>query len=201
LYAVSRKKPIIAAASVFFALLVGIAGLRYYQYRAENRAFSLLQQAAAAATADGKSGRQAASGAFERLFESYPDKAASHIGKVIYAGICYRAGEAEKAADLYSSALPYFDGDPALQSLIQSGLGFAREAKGDLSKAAATFRRISEMPEAVFKDNALFQLARISEKLGSPADGASLYGRITEDYPSSMFGQIAREKAERAAGG
>ena len=201
LFAVSRKKPIIAAASVFFALLVAIAGFQYYAYKTENRAFALLQQAAASATGDRITAHKAASGAFEQLFDRYPDQAAAHIGKVIYAGICYRAGEAEKAADLYSSALAYFEGDPALQSLIQSGLGYAREAAGDLSKAAATFRRISERPEAVFKDNALFQLARITEKEGSPAEGASLFGRITEDYPASMFGEIAREKAVQTAGG
>jgi tetratricopeptide (TPR) repeat protein len=96
---------------------------------------------------------------------------------------------------MYARALESFDGDPALRSLIQSGLGYAQEAAGNLEAAAASFREVAEGQNAIFKDDALFQLARINERMGRSAEGAALYEKIKSTYPNSMFGEIAREKA------
>ena len=76
MFAADHKKGIIVSASVFFGLLVAIAGYRYYEFRAEKRAFALLQEAtgtyAAAAGKKDPAALETASAAFERLFDRYP---------------------------------------------------------------------------------------------------------------------------------
>jgi tetratricopeptide (TPR) repeat protein len=205
-FAADHKKQIIVSASVFFGLLVAIAGYRYYEFQAEKRAFALLQEAtgtyaAAAAGTDTPAALKAASGAFERLFERYPGKAATRIGRVLYADIAYRAGDPKTAVELYARALESFEGYPALRSLIQSGLGYAQESAGNLEAAAASFRKVAEGQDAIFKDDAVFQLARINERMGRSAEGAALYEEIPSTYPDSMFAEIAREKAVLTGGG
>ena len=204
-YATAHRKAIAIAAAAFFGVLVVFAGFRYYTMRAEDRAFGLLDQAvaafdAAAEQSDPAAGQRAAEEAFTRLFDRYEGKAAAAVGRVVYADICYRAGAPKKAIEMYTEALNAFETDPALLSLIYNGLGSAWEAAGDLEKAAENFRRVAEGAEAVFKDDAMFQLARIYERMGRTAQGAKLYEQIPEQYPASLFGEIAREKAARKEG-
>ncbi|MGD8369843.1 MAG: hypothetical protein PVG78_19550, partial [Desulfobacterales bacterium] len=112
-YAAAHQKTIAIAAATFFGALVVFAGFRYYTMWAEDRAFALLDQAsaaydAAAAESDPAAGQRAASEAFTRLFDRYEGKAAAAVGRVVYADICYRAGDPEKAIEMYTQALNAF---------------------------------------------------------------------------------------------
>ncbi len=205
-FATAHQKPIIIGTAVFFLLLVAFAGFQYYRIRSENHAFALLQEAttAYASTAAQKGPQQAqraASDAFGRLFDRYAGSPAARIGQVVYADICYRAGDPAKAAALYTEALNAFgEKDPALRSLIDSSLGYALEARGDLQKASERFRQVTEKPTAIFKDDALFQLARIYDRMGRHEEAAKLYEKIPEQYPASLFSEIAREMALQDTG-
>ncbi|MGD8368128.1 MAG: tetratricopeptide repeat protein [Desulfobacterales bacterium] len=204
-FTVIHKKSITIAAAAFFVLLLAVAGFRYHMVRTEDRAFGQLREASAIyeAASVGKSALEAqrsAAEAFERLFARYGGKAAARIGRVIYADICYRAGDPKKAVELYTAALESFSEDPALSSLIHSGLGYAWEASGDLEQAAASFRKVAEGSDSIFRDDALFQLARISERMGKMAEGAKLYSTLPAEYPASLFSKIAKEKAIQDGG-
>ncbi len=204
-FAAENRKPLTVAGVAFFGLLLAVAGFRYYTIRTGDHAFTQLREAKAIydAAAAGKSAREAqlsAAEAFERLFDRYDGKAAARIGRVIYADICYRAGNPQKAVEMYTVALESFSEDPALSSLIHSGLGYAWEASGDLEKAAASFRKVADAPDSIFRDDALFQLARINERMGKLAEGAALYSKLPKQYPASLFSEIAKEKAIQDGG-
>jgi predicted negative regulator of RcsB-dependent stress response len=205
-FAVDHKKSITIAAAAFFGLLLAAAGFRYYTVRAEDRAFAQLREASAIyeAASAGKSAQEAqraAAAAFEKLFDRYAGKAAARIGRVVYADICFRGGNPQKAVELYTQALDSFGEDPALSSLIHSGLGYAWEASGNLENASASFQKVAEGSDSIFKDDALFQLARINERMGKISEGAKLYSTLPEQYPGSLFVEIAKEKAVQDGGG
>ncbi len=203
-FSVAHKKPILWGVAAFFGILVAVAGLQYHTARAENRAFSLLHEATAAyqrAAAAGnlQQARESSAQAFEALIDRHSGRTAARIGRVLYADICYRGGDPETASTLYQEALHDFQEDPALRSLIISGLGYAWEARGDLEKAAAFFRQVIDGRASVMKEDARFQLAGISIRMGRLTEGIALYQKIAEEHPDSLYGQIAREKAARLA--
>lgn len=201
-FGIAHKTPILIGVAGFFALLLAVAGFQYYTIRAENRAFSLLREAtaayeAAAAGGDLKSAKEASAEAFETLLDRHAGRTAAKIGRVVYADICYRSGDPAAAAALYEEALGGFENDPALRNLIRLGLAYALEQLGDSEGAIASFRRAAEGQEPVMKEDALFQLAGLYVSTGRTEQGVSLYRRIAEEHPDSLYGKIAREQAAR----
>ncbi|MCF8050980.1 MAG: tetratricopeptide repeat protein [Desulfobacterales bacterium] len=201
-FSVAHKKPILLGIVAFFGILVAVAGVQYYTVKAENRAFSLLHEATAAYEQAASAGNlqhahDSSAQAFKTLLDRHSGRTAAKIGRVIYADICYRGGDPATAAALYQEALNDFRDDPALHSLITTGLAYAWEARGDLEKAAAFFRQILDGPSSLMKEDAQFQLADLSIRMGRLKEGTALYQKIAEEHPDSLYGQIAKEKAAR----
>src|SRR6185295_10378530 len=99
-------------------------------------------------------------------------------------------------------AIPIYDElvasrlDGNLRFLAQEGLGYAREAKGDLDGALAAFTALGGTPPAskekdgagsltFYQDRALYHRARITERKGNPADAVKLYREILDKAPQT----------------
>ena len=101
------------AAGAFLILLVVIAGYRYFSNNAENKAFLLLDQAVGKYETQ-KTGMGAlaayedAGEDFEYIIRKYGNTEGGKLATVVFAGISYDVGDAERAIQLYEAALTYF---------------------------------------------------------------------------------------------
>ena len=94
------------AAGAFLILMVVIAGYRYFSNNAENKAFLLLDQAVGKyetqkAGMDVLAAYEAAREDFEYIIRKYDNTEGGKLATVVFAGISYDAGDAEKAIQLY----------------------------------------------------------------------------------------------------
>ena len=192
-------KQVAYAAGAFLILLVVIAGYRYFSNSAENKAFLLLDQAVGKYETQKKSmdtlaAYEGARGDFEYIIRKYDNTEGGKLATVVFAGISYDAGDAERAIQLYEAALTYFKNDTTYQNFLWSGLGYAYEKKQDVRMAVSYFEKIAGGEDPVVKDGALFNMGRLYHELGDTAKSKQAYERLATEYTDSIYYQLAREK-------
>lgn len=192
------RKEILSAVGAVVALAIVISGVVYYKSRTEDRAAALLGKAMAGYNAVKKD--DTAPAAYENLkrdFKSIADKygstGAGKFALLPYADLCYLTGDHDAAIKGYEEALDALGGTE-FRTLILSGLAYAWEGKEDYEKAAEYLEKIVAEETAVGKDQALFNLGRVYGKLGKADKEKEMYSRLTQDYPDSLFFDLAREK-------
>ena len=199
-FGMRHKTRLTYVASILLALIVIVAGYRFFSIRSENRAAALLNQAVAKyQTAlngqDSKNAYQTVSEDFRLLLNKYANKNSGRIARVIFANICFDAGEYARAIELYRQALEDFKNHAFMNNLIRSNLGYAHEQINDIAAAVSYFEKIAENPEPILRDEALFNLGMLYEKSGNHQKSADAFQRIITEHPDSMYIQIVKERS------
>ncbi len=187
---------ILYATVAIFAIFLGY---RFFAQRAEARAFSMLQQTqseyqvlkdkSSAPEAYGK-----VSESFQRIIKKYGGNAGGKLARVIYANISYDAGLYDKAIELYKQSLKDFNDDIMVTNLILSSLGYAYQQMQDAQNAADYFERAASMPDSIVREEALFNLGWVYQKLGEAAKSQQALQKIIDDYPNSIYFDLVEEE-------
>lgn len=99
-------------------------------------------------------------------------------------------------AGRYDEAIAAFDAaiaaklDPRLRFLANEGKGYAYEGKGDFDKAAAAFAALDEDAkrfQGFYRDRAVYQKARMTERKGDQAGAVKLYKEVLDKMPDSLL--------------
>jgi len=99
-------------------------------------------------------------------------------------------------AGRYDEAIAAFDAaigaklDPRLRFLAHEGTGYAYEGKGDFDKAAAAFAALDEDAkqfQGFYRDRAVYQKARMTERKGDRAGAVKLYKEVLDKMPDSLL--------------
>ena len=198
-FAVEHKKQLTYGLGIILALVVIISGVRFFSIRAENKAAAMLDQSLteynrlkAEKTPAAVYG--AVSSGFQNILQKYGDKHSGKIARLLYANICYDAGKYQQAIDLYNISLKDFEKQPGIHSQILSSLGYAYEEQQEYSKAISYFEKISTAPGQILRDEALFHLGRLYNKLGQPQKSKEAYQKIISDHPDYIYIDIVREE-------
>jgi len=101
----------------------------------------------------------------------------------------------DKALAAYDSVLQQYPGHALTDELLFREAGIFVK-RGKISEAADLYTRIlTEFGTDIYGDDALYQLARLTEyQLSDPATAMTLYQRLLNDYPDSHFVFEARRR-------
>ena len=198
-FAIKYKVQISFALGAIALLVIVVSGIRYFSNRAENRAFALLEQAIAGYDSivknDGpeKACRDIGQD-FDFIIKKYSRRDAAKLARLIYANICYNAGDYEKATALYDKSLKDFKNYPLIKTLILNGIAYNHEEKNDYKAAANYFEMIVSQSGAIMKDEALFNLGRLYAATGENEKSTAAFKKIISDYTDSIYIELARER-------
>ena len=200
-FAVLHKTPLSYALSIIVVFLVVIAGYRFFSIRAENKAQTLLDQAVAKYEAmlknqDFKKGYEAVSDDFQQIFRKYGRKDSAKLARVIFGNICYDAGEYGKAIELYQTSLKDFESHPFIHNLILSNIGYAYEQLNEDQTALTYFNRIADSRDQILRDEALFNLGVLYDKLGEKEKSTHAFKQILSDHQDSIYLHLVQERLE-----
>ncbi len=201
-----QQQLVMGALAVILAAVV-ISALMYYRHQAEERAAQMLGKAVARYQAveyrdpnivnpkpPSAADYEAVRGMFKEIISKYASTGAGRAALVHYGDLSYKAGDYDEAISTYQQALDAFSKETGLRSMILSGLAYACEAKKDDAGALKYLEMIVNDPNAVLKDQALFNLARIYGRQGKTALQTEAWQRIISDYPDSMYYPMVKEK-------
>lgn len=198
-FGIQYKKQLTYAVGGVVALVVLIAGYRFFSIRSENKAMFLLNQAVAKyeksiQAGDANQAYRDVAEDFETLLDQYGNKKGGKLAGVTFANICFDAGEYNRSIELYEKALDHFKHHPIFYNLILSGLGYAHEQINESERAVSYFEKIIASDDKTLHDEALFNLGVLYEKLGQKEKSEKAFNQIISDYPDSMYIDIVRER-------
>jgi tetratricopeptide (TPR) repeat protein len=193
----SYQKPIIITIGIAISIFLVFSFIRAFTNKAENNAFTLLNQAnkkyeSLLTTEDKTTALKEVEKDFEFILKEYSGYQAGKIAKINYANYCYQAGEYERAAGLYDTALKDFGKNSSYRNFILNGLGYSFKAKKDYEISAKYFEMIALSNNHILKDEALFNLAEIYSILEKDNKRTEALKTIISDYPESIYIELAK---------
>jgi len=198
-FAVDHKNQLAYALGIIVILALIISGYRFFSIRAENNAAALLDKSLtkynslkADKQPDEVYGEVSAD--FQFILDKYKGKESAKLARIIYANICYNAGKYKQAIELFKTALTDFAKYPMIHQQILSNLGYAYEQEKDYSTAVGYFEKISTAPEPIMRDEALFHLGRLYDKLGENEKSREAYNKILTDHQDFIYIDLVKER-------
>lgn len=193
-----QQQIIMAVIAVVLVALV-FFGVIYFRQKSEDRAAALFGKAVVKyqgvmQSKPGFAAYEEVKADFRAVIDQYGSTGAGRAALIKYADICFEMKQYDETIDAYQKALAAFTDQNDFTGLINNGLAYAYEARGDMDEAEKYFNRVLADPHAVAKDHVLFNLARIYEKQGRTDQRAEALKRLVTEYPESIFYQPAKEK-------
>ncbi len=180
-------------------LIIIITGIVYHSIKSEDKAFTLFQQGIDKYQSITK--REGPDKAyldvkedFQFILEEYAGRKGTKLAMLTYANICYAAKNYDKAIELYNQSLVDFNDEPFINYLVLNSLGYSHKIKKDYKTAIKSFEMIASAPDSVLKDEALFNLGELYEKIGSHDKSIHTYKKIISDHSDSMYIEIVKER-------
>ncbi len=183
----------------FMALIVIIAGAKYYSIQSQKKATVRLSEIMetydeAAQTKEPAEALAAVQEDFEKFLDSYGGKDAGKIGRVLLADLYHKAGNFDAAIELYQRAQGDFNDKPLVKQQIIRGLAFTFQGKKNFESAVEYFEMIVADPNGLMKDEALFNLGELYALLEQPEKSRQSFQKILSDHEDSMYRPIVEEK-------
>jgi tetratricopeptide (TPR) repeat protein len=204
-FVVKHKYQMLAVLGGVILIVLAVSGWSYHSHQRANESLAQLQKSwnryEALRNAQDKDpvlAFQEVRAEFEQLIADSGDKPGGKMARVIFADICFDAGEADKSIALYKSALEDFT-QPFYRDQILNGLGYAYEAKKEYNTALEYFEKISVGSDPVLKAEALFNMGRLYAALGNAEKSQQAYQKIVADSPQSFYAELAKERSGNIA--
>lgn len=197
-----HKIVVTSVLGIIVAVGIIIAGTYFFLNRAENKAFAMLDNAVMKYKLNlkDKGAAEALKGVnedFQRILDKYARRKGGKLTEIVFANICFDAGEFDRSIELYKKTLEDFESQPSIKNLALNGLGYAHEAKNEYDTAAGYFEMIASASNPVMKTDAFFNMGRLYALAGNMDKSMAAYEKIITEYPESMYIELVREKTAR----
>lgn len=199
LFVITHKFQFIGGVALVLLVALVISGYQYFSVRSENKAFAELQQIQKlyleVMNSDGPTAAlQSVEEQLAKLVDKYDRNSGGKTGRVLLANASYQAGKYDRAMELYEKALQDFSIDPTISAIIQKDLAYTYERLKDYQAAISLFERVAEDPHAIMKDEALFNLGKLYERIGKREKSLEAFRKLTENYEDSIYSGLVKEK-------
>ena len=181
------------------AIVIIFFGYRFFAQRTETKAFTRLGQTQSKYDTLKKTSSETAaysqvSEAFQSIIKKYGGNAGGKLARVIYANISFDAQQYEKAIALYKQSLKDFKDDKLVYNMILSNLGHAYQRVEDEQNAAVYFEKAASATDSPIREDALFNLGLMYEKLGEATKSQKTLQEILNNHPDSIYFDVVEEE-------
>ena len=181
---------------VGFVLLVltggGVWGVFWYDAQNAGKAQDLEREATvhlfARATSDPQKAAtnlKEAIALYQRVVAEYPRTPTAPLAQFSLGNAYLQSKDLASAIEAYNRFISTYGTHVSLLGLVHQKLGYAYQLKGDLDQAAKAYSTILEIPGAMNRDHALFEVARLEENRSKPDEAMKHYQELMKTYPNS----------------
>ncbi len=137
---------------------------------------------------------QAVAEDFQRILNDYGNRSNGSVARVLFANLCYEAGDFKQAAELYQQSLARFADDPLMRFQLLKSLGYTHEGLKDDAAAVGYFEQALSMAQKNLQDDVLFHLGELYARLGDSQKSMQAFNRLLTDHQDSVYVHMARER-------
>lgn len=122
---------------------------------------------------------------YQRVVAEYPRTPTAPLAQFSLGNAYFQSNDLASAIEAYNRFIFTYRTHVSLLGLVHQKLGYAYQLKGDFDQAAKTYSSILEVPGAMNRDHALFEVARLEENRSKPDEAMKHYQELMKTYPSS----------------
>ena len=122
---------------------------------------------------------------YKKVVEEFPRTPTAPLAQFSLGNAFLQANNLDSAIDSYKQFISTYGSNISLLGLVHQKLGYAYLLKGDSDQAAKAYSSILEIPGAMNRDYALFELARLEENRSKPDAALKHYQDLIKTYPDS----------------
>ncbi|HMK56798.1 MAG TPA: tetratricopeptide repeat protein [Dissulfurispiraceae bacterium] len=192
-----RQKVLVKGLAVFLVVLIAISGFYVYTRSQAAKVFDLQRKAYALfyneAAAQASSGGDNYKKALDLFTQAYDIKKRADI--LLYIAYCqYELGNYDDSIKSLKELTGKYS-DQRITPLAYYKMAEAYLKKGDSASALATLKDLSNIKDAMFRDMALMESAKILESQGKTEEAKAMYKELVSKFPASAFAAEAKTKA------
>ena len=126
---------------------------------------------------------------FEEVMKKYKDTKSARIAPLFLASIenIQSPGSSSKARAWLHQGLDMNAGNMKLLPFYYESMGVTLMSSHQYDQALAMFQKVTEFPEKILADAALFNIGKIYETLNQPALAIVNYKKLVQEFPSSPW--------------
>ncbi len=122
---------------------------------------------------------------YKRVLDEYPRTPTAPLVQFHLGNAFLQSNNLDSAIESYQRFISTYRSNVSLLGLVHQKLGYTYLLKGDVDQAAKTYSAILEIPGALNRDYAMFELARLEENRSRPDDALKHYQELIKAYPDS----------------
>lgn len=193
-----HRAKVLAGLVSLLAVAVAIGGAVWYSHRQADEAFELNRQAMqlyidrpADKQAQADENLKKAIGLFQQVVEQHPRAPVTPMASYHLGNALVQANNLAGAIEVYKHYIADYGSNKVLLGLVYQRLGFVHLLNGDREQAVKAFSAILEVPGALNKDQAIFELGKLEESQSRPEGALARYQDLAKSYPNSPFASEA----------
>lgn len=124
---------------------------------------------------------------YKRVLEEYPRTPTAPLVQFSLGNAFLQSNDLDSAIDAYKRFISTYGSNTSLLGLVHQKLGYAYLLKGDADQASKAYTAILDMPGALNRDYALFEVARLEENRSRPDEALKHYQELMKTYPNSSL--------------
>lgn len=198
--AASRYQKEISYAVIGLLVIAALfSGYRFFTGRAEVRAAELLDTAVSkydrlVKEQSREKAFQEVSADFVQLIDNYSSRSSGVMARLMFANMCYEAGDYTRAAELYKALVDAFAEHPAIRGQILVSLGHTYTRLKELPTALGYFERALPSAAPALQAEVLFHAAEIHRRMGNVEKSTETFKRLLADHGESLYAEMVRER-------
>jgi len=124
---------------------------------------------------------------YKRVVDEYPRTSTAPLAQFSLGNAYLQSNDLASAIEAYNRFISTYGSHVSLLGLVQQKLGYVYLLKGDLDQAAKAYSAVLEIPGALNRDYALFELARLEENRSKPDEALKHYQNLMKTLPNSAL--------------
>lgn len=188
----SYRWSLIIGCVLLFLMGMGLWGLFWYEEQNASKAQELEREATSRLfTRPSNDPQKAATNLkeaialYKRVLDEYPRTPTAPLVQFSLGNAFLQSNDVDSAIEAYKRFTSTYGSNTPLLGLVYQKLGYAYLVKGDLDQAAGAYSSILDMPGAMNRDYALFEVARLEENRSKPDEALKHYQELLKTYPNS----------------
>jgi tetratricopeptide (TPR) repeat protein len=192
------RRPLLVGLGVFLLAGAVVGGVLWFDRQAvqnaqelEREAMLHLRTAPANDPQKAEASLKQAIAKYRQVVEQYPRTPTAPLALFQAGNALVQVNDLGGAIEAYQRFLALYGSNPGFAGLVQQRLAYTYLLKGDREQAVKALTTILEMPGALNRDQALFELARLEESQSRPEGALAHYQELITTYPNSPFASEA----------
>lgn len=124
---------------------------------------------------------------YRQILDEYPQTSSARRALFFLGNALMEQNDLKGATETYERFVQQYPDDEILLGLVYQRLGYAHLLNGDQERAYAVFSKVFELPNAINKDQVLYEFARLEEANGKTQEALTHYKQLAAQYPNSPF--------------